>query len=187
MAKDAYYFPHDSNARNDEKIISIRMKYGAEGYGLYWLLIESCASSLNFKVSVDEIKSICRELDCPESIVFDILLNYNLFKNTETVYFSPVGVGFTFKRRSLRLAATRLFNINVSEWYALRKIVFERDKYTCSYCGKVGEKLELDHIIPFSKGGSDDIDNLTTACRRCNRQKRDKSVEDFKKWKLTHA
>lgn len=39
--KDAYYFPHDSNARNDEKCMYIIGKYGLEGYGLYWVLIES--------------------------------------------------------------------------------------------------------------------------------------------------
>lgn len=38
--KDAYYFSHDSNARNDEKILFIRSKYGGEGYGIYWMFIE---------------------------------------------------------------------------------------------------------------------------------------------------
>jgi len=37
MKKEAYYFSHDSNARQDEKIIKLRMKLGWEGYGLYWL------------------------------------------------------------------------------------------------------------------------------------------------------
>lgn len=53
----------------------------------------------------------------------------------------------------------------------------------CQYCGKRGGILELDHIVPFSKGGSDDIDNLATSCRHCNRQKRDKSLEEFRRWK----
>lgn len=33
------YFPHDSNARNDAKILKVRMKYGAEGYGVYFMRI----------------------------------------------------------------------------------------------------------------------------------------------------
>lgn len=41
MQKDAYYFPHDSNARNDEKILFMRSKYKIEGYGLYWLFVEA--------------------------------------------------------------------------------------------------------------------------------------------------
>ena len=77
----------------------------------------------------------------------------------------------------------RLFNINVKEWNRISKAVFKRDNYTCQYCGKVGGKLEVDHIFPFSKGGSDSLDNLTTSCQKCNRQKRDKSVDDFLKWR----
>lgn len=77
----------------------------------------------------------------------------------------------------------RLFNINVKEWKRISKAVFKRDNYTCQYCGKVGGKLEVDHIFPFSKGGSDSLDNLTTSCQKCNRQKRDKSVDDFLKWR----
>lgn len=43
----------------------------------------------------------------------------------------------------------RLFNINVKEWKRISKAVFKRDNYTCQYCGKVGGKLEVDHIFPF--------------------------------------
>lgn len=77
----------------------------------------------------------------------------------------------------------RLYKTNVKEWYRLIKIVFERDNYTCTYCGIVGGKLEADHIIPFSKGGEDTIENLTTSCQKCNRQNRDKSVKEFNDWR----
>lgn len=81
----------------------------------------------------------------------------------------------------------RMFNINVKEWIRISRAVFKRDNYTCQYCGKVGGKLEVDHIFPFSKGGSDSLNNLTTACQKCNRQKRDKSVDDFLKWRANHG
>lgn len=38
--KDAYYFSHDANARNDEKILMLRAEHGWQGYGLYWALVE---------------------------------------------------------------------------------------------------------------------------------------------------
>lgn len=47
MAKDTYYFSHDYNARNDEKILELRVKYGAEGYGLFWMLVETMAENEN--------------------------------------------------------------------------------------------------------------------------------------------
>lgn len=52
----------------------------------------------------------------------------------------------------------------------IRWIVWERDNFTCKKCG--GRKnLSVDHIYPESKGGSMDLDNLQTLCRRCNSKK----------------
>lgn len=62
---------------------------------------------------------------------------------------------------------------------AARFAVFVRDGFTCRYCGrKVPEvTLELDHVVPFSKGGDNSKDNLVTACRECNNGKRDHELD----------
>lgn len=48
--------------------------------------------------------------------------------------------------------------------------IFERDGFTCQYCGKRPPEavLQLDHIHPFSEGGTDIEENLITACFECN-------------------
>jgi len=55
----------------------------------------------------------------------------------------------------------------------LRHEVFKRDGYRCRECGasKDETSLEIDHILPVAKGGTNDIDNLQTLCRECNRMK----------------
>lgn len=55
----------------------------------------------------------------------------------------------------------------------IRFEVFKRDGFICQYCGKTPPNiiLELDHINPVSKGGTDDINNLITSCFECNRGK----------------
>lgn len=47
-----------------------------------------------------------------------------------------------------------------------RRIVYKRTKRKCFYCGK--RATTLDHVIPRSHGGSNDIDNLVAACEPCN-------------------
>lgn len=64
-------------------------------------------------------------------------------------------------------------------WKALRRSIFERDDYTCTYCGDRGVRLECDHVIPVSRGGGHDLSNLVTACFTCNRSKRDKLVSEW--------
>lgn len=63
---------------------------------------------------------------------------------------------------------------SASVWQAIRERIFARDDYTCAYCSARGVKLECDHVVPVSRGGSHDDENLTTACFDCNRSKRDK-------------
>ena len=55
----------------------------------------------------------------------------------------------------------------------LRFEVFERDGFTCQYCGRTTPAviLEVDHVIPVSKQGSNEPENLITACIDCNRGK----------------
>ena len=48
--------------------------------------------------------------------------------------------------------------------------VFLRDKFSCQYCGSKNE-LTFDHLLPRSKGGKTDWDNVVTACSGCNVKK----------------
>jgi DNA-directed RNA polymerase subunit RPC12/RpoP len=50
---------------------------------------------------------------------------------------------------------------------AVRQRVYERDGYRCVLCGR-RDRLTLDHIVFYSRGGTDDEGNLRTACHDCN-------------------
>lgn len=57
----------------------------------------------------------------------------------------------------------------------IRHEVFKRDNFKCAECGKGKDvtTLEVDHILPVSKGGTDEMHNLRTLCYTCNREKND--------------
>lgn len=52
--KDAYFFSHDYNARNDPKILALRSVYGAEGYGVYFMLVEILREQPDYKLAVNK-------------------------------------------------------------------------------------------------------------------------------------
>lgn len=58
--------------------------------------------------------------------------------------------------------------------------IFKRDSFTCQYCGRSAPDvlLQVDHIQPRSKGGTDDLLNLVTSCVDCNQGKKDRLLSD---------
>lgn len=59
-------------------------------------------------------------------------------------------------------------------WRLLRQQVLERDSYLCCECardGRVAAASDVDHIVPKSQGGTDDLSNLQSLCPRCHRAK----------------
>jgi hypothetical protein len=61
-----------------------------------------------------------------------------------------------------------------------RFAVLNRDKFTCRYCGRSAPdvELEIDHVLPVCAGGGDELSNLVTSCKSCNRGKATSLVGD---------
>ena len=57
----------------------------------------------------------------------------------------------------------------------MRARVLNRDQSICRYCGRRAQTLDIDHVIPVCQGGDSGLDNLVTACQRCNRRKAGKT------------
>lgn len=82
MDKDAYYFSHDSNSRNDEKIVALRMKYGWDGYGLFWAIIERLRESCDY-TSVCDYNLIAYDLRSDSAKIKSIINDFGLFTFTD--------------------------------------------------------------------------------------------------------
>ncbi|MDP7322161.1 MAG: HNH endonuclease [Bacteriovoracaceae bacterium] len=85
----------------------------------------------------------------------------------------------SFKLPKVMRLFTKVGQTNIVKFN--RQNIFYRDHFTCQYCHTPfkAKDLTLDHVIPKSKGGSTDWENIVTACGPCNNKKGDKSLKEM--------
>lgn len=59
----------------------------------------------------------------------------------------------------------------------MRALVLDRDGWQCAYCD--GIAVTMDHILPRSRGGLTELDNLLACCRDCNLSKKDRTLREW--------
>lgn len=84
---DKRYFKHDTNARNDMKVIQIRKKYGLLGYGIYFCILEMLCCDKRHTLKTD-FDSIAFDLKEDQKIIEDIVKNYGLFVVKKNCFYS---------------------------------------------------------------------------------------------------
>lgn len=85
--KNTYYFTHDCNARSDEKLLAVRMRYCAEGYAVYFMLLEMLAAETDHSLSRDYY-TIAFELHVDPEIVRSVIEDFGLFCFDEKRFYS---------------------------------------------------------------------------------------------------
>lgn len=191
------YFSHDSNARNSDKLIPLRSEMGAEGYGIYFMLLERLREEPDY-TSVKDYNMLAFDLRVDAAKIKRVIEGFRLFVFTEDgKYFysegfckrmnhkdeksekarqsvlkkwgCSAGSNINAVTRSQRLAAARAIATHTAEEWQEMKDFFGH----CVICGKSAENeyLVKDHVIPLYQGGDDGITNLQPLCRSCNSRK----------------
>ncbi len=88
MAKEAYFFSHDSNARNDIKVVKLRREYGMEGYGIYFALIEVLREQSDYKMDMESISVLAYDFKVEEEKVRAVIEQFDLFEIVDNYFFS---------------------------------------------------------------------------------------------------
>lgn len=91
MSKETYYFSHDANARNDEKILMLRAEHGMEGYGIYWALLEMMFESSDTKLSHDKVKGMAVGYNVAITVLKDVIktaISEGLFVSDDEKFWS---------------------------------------------------------------------------------------------------
>ncbi|MCC3381939.1 DUF4373 domain-containing protein [Paenibacillus farraposensis] len=93
--KEAYYFSHDSNARNDKKILDMLSVYGAEGYGWYWMLVEMMRDDSDYKLDMQSKYSfnafalqLYADSTKIQSFIMDCINEFGLFESDGAFFWS---------------------------------------------------------------------------------------------------
>lgn len=87
MKKDAYYFSHDANAKDDPKILQLRMHLGWEGYGLFWGLIELLRNQPDYRMQ-KHYMSIAFALQTDQKKIESLVNDFDLFAKDEQYFWS---------------------------------------------------------------------------------------------------
>jgi hypothetical protein len=91
MSKEAYYFSHDANARQDEKILMLRAEYSWEGYGIYWALVEMMFESSDSALHHNKTKGIAVSYNIDITVLESVIntcITENLFVSDGVKFWS---------------------------------------------------------------------------------------------------
>jgi hypothetical protein len=90
MEKEAFYFPHFCNARHDRKIRRLRRELGVEGYGIYFMLLETLREQQDLMYPMDDLDLLSDEFGVSEAKIRTTICNYELFEvDEDKKFFSP--------------------------------------------------------------------------------------------------
>ena len=87
MSKDCYYFSHDSNAKDDPKIVKLIETLGSEGYGLFWILIETLRDQPDYKYPLDLLPALSRRYNSTFDKIKSVVMDYTLFEIENQQFF----------------------------------------------------------------------------------------------------
>lgn len=86
-SKESFYFSHDCGACRDLKIIKLRRKFGWEGYGVFWAVIEALRETSNYEISLEDADDLLFEFGIKREI-FDYLFKCGLLTKEGNVFYS---------------------------------------------------------------------------------------------------
>ncbi len=155
--KDAYYFPHDSNAKDDPKCVLLIEQLGMEGYGIYWMLIEILREQPDYTYPLALLPALARRYNTTCEKVKTVVCAYDLFTIEEDKIF-------------------------FSDSLNRRMQILEEKRIRRSKAGRLGMARrwkENNVIAPLSQCDSDDITSKVNGRKVCKKDNVERKAIDF--------
>ena len=112
------------------------------------------------------------------------IYNIETWTNRLKSYSFIVGISLEYCKFDMQ----KMMNSNITQreykrgelfGFEVREYLLQKYNWTCIYCGAKGVPLQVEHVIPKSKGGTNRVSNLVIACEKCNRKKGSYTIEYF--------
>jgi hypothetical protein len=87
MKEEHFWFTHDSNSKDDPKCVLLIEQLGLEGYGCFWVLVETLRDQVQYKYPLALIPALARRFNITIEKMRAVILNYGLFKITSDEFF----------------------------------------------------------------------------------------------------
>ena len=139
--KDTYWFRHDSNAKDDFKIMLLIEQLGLEGYGIFWVIIETLREQKDYRYPFILLSALSRKYNTTETKMQTVVKSYELFEiDNESFFFS----------KSLNLRMENLDKIKEQRKLAGRKSGEARRKKAIEHklnkCSTDDERFEKNRL-----------------------------------------
>lgn len=108
MEKDAFYFSHDSNAKDDPKCVMLIEQLGLEGYGIFWVLIETLRDQPGYKYPLALLPALARRFNTTQDKMRVVVCNYSLFKVSDNDFFFSESLMRRMERMDYKRELSRL-------------------------------------------------------------------------------
>ncbi len=180
--KQRNYFSHDSNARNSERLIRLRMRHGAAGYGVYFMIIERLREEEDY-MSVKDYNVIAFDLRVDASMVKSVVEEFGLFVFTDDgKYFYSESLSKRMlimdnqKRRKSEGGKTAMRNrwsgeINNADNQDIDNIAITKLQDSCNNKKKINKKEDKSSSPSIPQGGGEEEEDL------------EKKIEEYKNHK----
>jgi len=156
--KDAFYFPHDANAQNDEKLLHIVSKFGMTGYGIYWCWIEQMHESQDGKLTIKLIEGLSLRFRVDKELLlqfYNEAINIGLFLADDKKYWSQRVLRnkdeFEQKRQKKSDAGKRGMQ---SRWGSNNTVITKHNK------GKESKVKKSKDTLPFGEKNPGEFNGL---------------------------
>lgn len=103
MKKDTYYFSHDATAKDDPKCMLLIDQLGLEGYGIFWILVETLRAQPDYKCPMNVVSALAKRYSSSQEKITTVIKSFGLFKiEQDEIFFSE-----SLLRRMLQSDAIR--------------------------------------------------------------------------------